>query len=190
MRRGYVPNPKRSPNLGHLFCDRIFNLVGAKLAMSDEQDESPKFVVDEDYKNQVAREREELKKKEAEESGADGAANAESAAIDETAIEETAVEEAAVEETAAGPPANDEQSSLPPSFELLVSSLATQGAAALGLLPMGDGKEPVVHLDHAKHFIDLLGVLEEKTNNNLSTDEAKFLKDTLHQLRMAFIQLK
>jgi hypothetical protein len=36
----------------------------------------------------------------------------------------------------------------------------------------------------------MLGILEDKTTNNLSADESKFLTETLHQLRMAFVQVK
>ncbi|MFM7739659.1 MAG: DUF1844 domain-containing protein, partial [Planctomycetota bacterium] len=39
----------------------------------------------------------------------------------------------------------------------------------------------------AKHLIDLLGVIEEKTRGNLSKDEAGMLEQMLHQLRVLFI---
>jgi hypothetical protein len=140
--------------------------------MSEPQDESSKIVVDEDYKEQVAREREQLKEQEAAE------------AVAETEAKAPSQEATSSQEKSDLPPVP------PPTFELLVSSLATQGAAAMGLLPMGEGEEPQVHLDHAKHFIDMLGILEDKTTNNLSADESKFLTETLHQLRMAFVQVK
>ncbi|MCC7423744.1 MAG: DUF1844 domain-containing protein, partial [Planctomycetaceae bacterium] len=39
------------------------------------------------------------------------------------------------------------------------------------------------------HFIDLLGVIDKKTMGNLEPDEHKFLDSTLHDLRMAFVQM-
>ena len=41
----------------------------------------------------------------------------------------------------------------------------------------------------AKHFIDLLGVLEEKTEGNLNEEEKQMLTESLHQFRMAFMQM-
>ena len=76
----------------------------------------------------------------------------------------------------------------PPSFSTLVQMLATQSMAAMGLIAGPDGqarKEPAI----AKHFIDLLSVLETKCNGNLDAMEAKMLDSLLHDLRMAFVQL-
>jgi hypothetical protein len=39
-------------------------------------------------------------------------------------------------------------------------------------------------------MIDYLGVLEEKTEGNLSEDEAKILSTVLYQLRTSFVQRK
>ncbi|QDT55044.1 hypothetical protein Pan44_30850 [Caulifigura coniformis] len=75
----------------------------------------------------------------------------------------------------------------PPSFTTLLQMLATQAMAAMGLIPGPDGKshkEPAV----AKHFVDLLGVLEVKCKGNLDSAEAKMLDTLLHDLRMAFVQ--
>src|SRR5436190_346978 len=57
----------------------------------------------------------------------------------------------------------------PASFATLVQSILTQVLFYLGdLAPRG--AEPQVNLDMAKHNIDILGVLEEKTKNNLSDE--------------------
>jgi len=77
----------------------------------------------------------------------------------------------------------------PASMQTLVSTLATQAMAGLGLLQGPEGAYPP-DLDMARHFIDTLVVLEEKTQGNLSEDEATMLKDTLHQLRMVYLQLQ
>ena len=34
----------------------------------------------------------------------------------------------------------------------------------------------------------MLDILEQKTKGNLTADEAKFLEDVLHQLRLAFVE--
>jgi hypothetical protein len=42
-------------------------------------------------------------------------------------------------------------------------------------------------LDAAKHFVDLLGVLEEKTKGNLSSDEAAMIGAVAHEVRMIYL---
>lgn len=77
---------------------------------------------------------------------------------------------------------------LPPAnFLLLVTLLATQALTALGESPAGDGAEAKVDKVLAKHFIDLLGVLEEKTKGNLEDHEKQMLSGMLHNLRMTFV---
>ena len=81
-----------------------------------------------------------------------------------------------------------EQPQIPPaSFQMLVTTLSTQSMAAIGFLPDPVTGKAEKNLPMAKHFIDTLGVLEEKTKGNLLPDEASLLTETLHQLRMAFI---
>ena len=82
---------------------------------------------------------------------------------------------------------------LPPpgtDFRLFVQSLAHQGAVALGALenPLTNKQErdPAA----ARYFIELLGMLEEKTKGNLTADEEKFLGDVLAQLRLAYVELQ
>jgi hypothetical protein len=74
------------------------------------------------------------------------------------------------------------------SFPTLVNSLMTQVLLYLGeLTPRG--VEPQVNLDMAKFNIDLLGVLEEKSRNNLSPDEQKLLDTALYETRMRYVQI-
>ncbi len=42
-------------------------------------------------------------------------------------------------------------------------------------------------LNMAKHSIDMLGMLEEKTKGNLTEDEEKYLKHALYELRMNYL---
>jgi len=77
---------------------------------------------------------------------------------------------------------------LPPaSFSILVSTLSTQALASMGYIPDPNG-QPMTNLPMAKHFVDTLAVLEEKTKGNLDNEESSLLTETLHQLRMAFVQ--
>jgi hypothetical protein len=82
-------------------------------------------------------------------------------------------------------PARDEMP--PPKFELFVSSLAMETLIALGDMPHPATKRQSVNLAQAKYLIDLIGMLEEKTKNNLDVDEDRLLKDTLYQLRMRYL---
>ena len=78
---------------------------------------------------------------------------------------------------------------LPPaSFLTLVNSLAVQALYCMGRLGGGEeGKGPEVNLDVAKHHIDMLGVLEDKTKGNLSEEETQLLARTVHELRMQYV---
>ena len=74
------------------------------------------------------------------------------------------------------------------SVSTLVNSLMTQVLLYLGeLAPRG--AEPQVNLDMAKFNIDLLGVLEDKTKNNLTPEEQKMLDTALYETRMRYVQV-
>ena len=143
--------------------------------MTDENanEEEPKLIIDEDWKTQVQREKEELKAKKGsgDQSDSSGEEAAQSASPDEHS-------ESAESDNRPLPPA---------SMTFLVTSLATQAMASLGLMPGEDGKPMPKNLNHAKHYIDLVGLLEEKTAGNLDEDESKFLSETLHQMRMLYV---
>ncbi len=80
---------------------------------------------------------------------------------------------------------------LPPaSFETLVTMLFTQCLAALGQLPDDSGKAAPANKVLAKHFIDTVELLGEKTKGNLSESESGMLSEALHAMRMAFVQVK
>ena len=73
------------------------------------------------------------------------------------------------------------------SFSLLVSMFSTQAMMALGQMPHPVTGKSEVSKPEAKHFIDLLAMLEEKTQGNLSGEETAMLSNMLHQLRMGFV---
>ena len=74
------------------------------------------------------------------------------------------------------------------SFTTLVSSLMTQARFYLGDLDTR-GSEGTVKLDMAKHQIDTLSILEEKTVKNLTEDEQKSLDLALYELRSRFVSV-
>ena len=80
---------------------------------------------------------------------------------------------------------------LPPaSFNTLVEMLASQAMVFLGLHPDPMQKKPVVRLNFARHYIDTLSILEDKTKGNLSSEESAFLDHVLYDLRMAFVTVQ
>jgi hypothetical protein len=74
------------------------------------------------------------------------------------------------------------------SFPTLVQSIVTQALFALGEIAIR-GQAPSIDLDSAKHHIDTLGVLEEKTKNNLTPEEQKLLDTALYETRMRYVNV-
>ncbi len=82
------------------------------------------------------------------------------------------------------------QMPLPPaSFSFLILSLRTQVEMQLGLLHFGEEEKPEPDLTVARHTIDLMGMLLEKTKGNLSLDEQRLLENSLTELRFRFVQV-
>jgi Domain of unknown function (DUF1844) len=79
---------------------------------------------------------------------------------------------------------------LKPSFEVIVSTYATQAAVALGQIQNPLTKKTEKDLPQAKFAIDLLQILDEKTKGNRTSEEDKFLADCLYQLRMVYLSQK
>lgn len=74
------------------------------------------------------------------------------------------------------------------NFPTFILSLASSVQISLGLIPHPQTKKAEVNLIAAKQTIDILGMLEEKTKGNLSTDEASILKQILFELRMQYVE--
>ncbi len=86
--------------------------------------------------------------------------------------------------------ATGEHGPLPPvSFAGLVSVFATQAYLALGVLRIKEDEERQPDFEMAKYNIDMLVMLEEKTQGNLSASEKKMLEEAIQQLRMTFVTL-
>jgi len=91
--------------------------------------------------------------------------------------------------TARQTPKGDAAGVPPASFETLVSTLATQALFAMGAIPDPASGQRIQHLDLARHHIDMLGILEEKTKGNLTEEETTLLASTAYELRSRYIQL-
>ncbi|MGA8028458.1 MAG: DUF1844 domain-containing protein [Bryobacteraceae bacterium] len=78
----------------------------------------------------------------------------------------------------------------PATFTFIVESLLMQAQIQLGLLSFGEkDEEPAPNLPLARHSIDMLAMLQEKTKGNLAVDEQRFLENVLTELRFRFVQV-
>ena len=78
----------------------------------------------------------------------------------------------------------------PPSFAFLVESILMQTQMHLGLMHFGEKEEePEPNLALARHSIDLLAMLQEKTRGNLTTEEQRLVENGLTELRFRFVQV-
>jgi len=74
------------------------------------------------------------------------------------------------------------------TFERFLASLYMTGMLQLGLMHE-QGGEPQLDLIGARQTIDTLGMLVEKTKNNLTSKEEHFLQNALYELRMAYVEV-
>lgn len=86
--------------------------------------------------------------------------------------------------------ASEQRIPIPPaSFDFLIMSFVTQAQIHLGLLHFGEESEkPEPDFDAARHAIDMLGMLKDKTKGNLSLEESRLLENSLTELRFRFVQ--
>lgn len=118
----------------------------------------PKIIVDEDWKSQVAAER-----------------------------------EAAAHQSppASEPSPSPDQPPMPDaSLSVLITTLATQAMMALGQTPMPDQEKLEANLPFAKHCIDTLAVLADKTKGNLTSAEDHLLSRFLYELRLLYVAVQ
>ncbi len=127
--------------------------------MADKDNDEKKIIIDEDWKEQAQKEKEELAK--------------------EAETEKDTKEEQ--EQAKKQLPAAD--------FSGLVSMLTTQAFFALGLIRTEEDKDQPADLQLAKYNIDMLEIIEQKSKGNLSEEEEKLLSGALHQLRMSFVKI-
>jgi hypothetical protein len=88
------------------------------------------------------------------------------------------------------PPAQGDGDKLPAiDFSTFVLSLSHSALVHLGDAPSPDGQPEERDLSLAKQTIDLLGILQEKTRNNLSGEEERLLDQALYDLRLRFVEV-
>ena len=76
----------------------------------------------------------------------------------------------------------------PANFATLVSYLSTTAMFQLGLLPGPGGERIPADFANARRTIDLLEVLQQKTQGNLTEDEARMIQEVLYELRLSFVE--
>jgi hypothetical protein len=87
-------------------------------------------------------------------------------------------------------PGTGPQRDLPPAdFTMLVNMLVTNAMVFLGQMPAPGSQQYLRNLPQAQHMIDLLMVLREKTQGNLTREEEQMLQDLLPQLQMAYVSV-
>lgn len=77
----------------------------------------------------------------------------------------------------------------PASFIHFLSTLATNAAAALGAVPHPVSGQHELDLETGKYWLDVLGMLREKTRGNLHPRESKLLDGLLADLRMQYVTM-
>ncbi len=86
---------------------------------------------------------------------------------------------------------SDEDMQLPEvNFSTFVFSLSSSAFLHLGEVEDPSSGKKQKNLPMAKHTIDILGMLEEKTQGNLTEDEGQLLKNVLYDLRMRYVKEK
>jgi hypothetical protein len=77
----------------------------------------------------------------------------------------------------------------PATFDFFVLSMKMQAEMALGLLHFGEEKDrPKPDVRVARHSIDLLAMIAEKTRGNLTIDEQRLIENSLTELRFRYVQ--
>ena len=121
----------------------------------------------------------------------------EKAKVREQAATEGAAKEAAAEEAfqeasqKAASEAGQEgwQATLPEiSFASFIFSLSSSAFVSLGAIPDPNTGKTEKNLALAKQTIDILGLLREKTRNNLTQEEENLFDQMLYDLRMSYVR--
>jgi 3-oxoacyl-ACP reductase-like protein len=144
---------------------RLFNADGSPRDLPPEEKPEPKPVVAEEPAPATAAAPE----------------PAEAEAAPSAGVEEVAEEEFTEEDLAE---ARD-----PASFISFIMSIASNAASALGMMEHPVTHQREVDVDLGKHWIDVLGMIEKKTTNNLTPQEKRMLEGLLADLRMQYVSL-
>ena len=74
------------------------------------------------------------------------------------------------------------------NFANLIVYIGQMAAMAFGDMPDATGEHPEPNLEAAGMFVEMLGMLQEKTRGNLTAAESKVLEGLLYDLRMRWVQ--
>ena len=151
-------------------------------------EDQPSLHIDTDWKKQAQEEKRRLAEKAAQEAQSKPSPAASAGPI-AGATAPPAAPQAAGARTARGARGAQNRREIPPaSIATLAQSVMTQALYYLGDIAY-QGGDPVTNLDMAKHQIDTLGVLEEKTADKLSDEERQALDLALHEARSRFVSV-
>ena len=137
--------------------------------MSTENRDQPQIFVDEDWKSQVEAE------KKAAAAGGHWPAQRSRPAVDRVVRAPVPARRVAAR-------------CRPATLSFLITTLATQAMVSLGQVPNPFSGKVEIRLPEARHFIDTLTMLEEKTGGNRTPEESALLRGALHQLRLAYVE--
>lgn len=73
-------------------------------------------------------------------------------------------------------------------FSGFILSLNASALIHLGEIPDPVSMDRSVNIAAAKHTIDILELLSEKTNGNLTHDEQKLIDDVVYNLRLKYVK--
>jgi len=76
------------------------------------------------------------------------------------------------------------------NFANLIVHIGQMAAMAFGDMTDPSGRRPEANLEAAAMFIEMLGMLQEKTSGNLTAAESKVLEGLLYDLRMRYVQVQ
>ncbi len=88
------------------------------------------------------------------------------------------------------PPSSKKEALPKIDFSSFILSLYSSGLAQLGKVEDPLTGKKSVNLDLAKHTINMIAMLEEKTRGNLTQDEDNLLKSLLSEMRLSFVEAK
>lgn len=85
----------------------------------------------------------------------------------------------------------EEQKAVPEAtFSNFILSLNAQALVFLGALPHPETNKIESNVLIAKHTIDILDILKEKTKGNLTEEEEKLLDEILFRLKLIYVEVQ
>ncbi|MBI5327967.1 MAG: DUF1844 domain-containing protein [Deltaproteobacteria bacterium] len=74
-------------------------------------------------------------------------------------------------------------------FPTFILSLSTSALLHLGEIPDPQTQKTTKNLELAKHTIDMIDMLKQKTKGNLAEAEARLIDNMLYDLRMRYVNM-